>query len=109
MEKCTLLLNKILGKEKWLKLFLTTFKNITEKKKELKVNEWMKAIHFNHQALLFIATQKAEGIDEDDIEKSLHWKEETSSRYILADNVFEFCKIFNEYIDDIVNFINRKE
>lgn len=64
------------------------------KKKRLKINEIFEAINFNHQALLFIATQKAEGIDEDDIEKSLHWKEEKASRYILADNVLEFCKIF---------------
>ena len=53
--------------------------------KRVKINEIFEAINFNHQALLFIATQKAESIDED-----LHWKEEKASRYILADNVLEF-------------------
>ena len=57
--------------------------------KRVKINEIFEAINFNHQALLFIATQKAESIDED-----LHWKEEKASRYILADNVLEFCKIY---------------
>lgn len=42
------------------------------------------------------------------IEKSLHWKEEKASRYILADNMLDFCKIFKEYIDDIISFIKRK-
>ena len=33
MEKCTLLLNEILGQEKWCKLFLDTLKNIGKRKK----------------------------------------------------------------------------
>ena len=46
MKKCTLLLNEILGQEKWCKLFLDTLKNIEKRKKELKIREWLEAIHF---------------------------------------------------------------
>ena len=108
MEKCTLLLNEILGQEKWCKLFLDTLKNIGKRKKELKIREWLEAIHFNHKALLFIATQKAEEIDEKTIEESLQWKEDKVSRFILDDDVSEFCKIYKDYIEDIVSFIKRK-
>ena len=108
MEKCTLLLNEILGQEKWCKLFLDTLKNIGRRKKELKVREWLEAVHFNHQALLFIATQKAEGISEYNIEESLQWKEDKVSRFILDDNVSEFCRIYKDYIEDIISFIKRK-
>lgn len=107
MEKCTLLLSKILGKEKWFKLFLNTLTNVIERKKELKIREWLEAVHFNHQALLFIATQKAEGISEKNIEESLQWKEDKVSRFILDDNVSEFCRIYKDYIEDIISFIKR--
>lgn len=108
MEKCTLLLSEILGQEKWCKLFLDTLKNIGKRKKELKIKEWLEAIHFNHQALLFIATQKAEGIDEKSIEETLQWKEDKVSRFILDEDISEFCKIYKDYIEDIVSFIKRK-
>lgn len=107
MKKCTLLLNEILGQEKWCKLFLDTLTNIKERKKELKIRDLLEAIHFNHQALLFIATQKAEGIEEKSIEKSLQWKEDKVSRFILDDDVSEFCRIYKDYIDDIISFIKR--
>ena len=107
MEKCTLLLNEILGQEKWCKLFLDTLKNIGKRKKELKIREWLEAINFNHQALLFIATQKAEGISEKNIEESLQWKEDKVNRFILDDDVSEFCKIYKDYIEDIISFIKR--
>ena len=108
MEKCTLLLKKILGEGIYLKLLWITFRNLMKKNKGLKVKEFIEAIHFNHQALLFIALQKAEGIDKNDIEKSLQWKKEKVSRYILTDNVFEFFNIYKDFIDEIVIFINRK-
>ena len=107
MEKSTLLFRKILGNEQYLRLLLFTFKKLNEKKR-LKINEIFEKIICNLQALLFIATQKAENIDTQDIEKSLKWKENKISRYILSENVIEFYKIYKKYIDDIVKFINRK-
>lgn len=108
MEKNTLVLEKILGKEKLFKLFLNTLTNIKERKKELKIRELFEAMHFNHQALLFIAIQRAEGIDEKSIEETLQWKEDKVSRFIINEDVSEFCIIYKDYIEDIISFIKRK-
>lgn len=108
METCTLLLSKILGKEKCFKLFLDTLTNILERKRNLKIEEWLEAMYFNHQALLFISIQKAEGINEESIEETLKWKKDKVSRLILDDDISKFCKIYKDYIEDIVSFIKRK-
>lgn len=108
MKNYSLTIGKMIGEKKYMELILFTIKKLLENKEKIKTNEILEAMYFNHHSLLFIATQKSQGIKNQEIEKSLNWKKSQKYKYILAKNVDDFCLLFQEYIDAIIDFIKRK-
>ncbi len=105
MKDYTKTLTKILGKEKYQELEDFTYSNVKNKFGNIKYKETSKIAQVNKQALLIIAIQKARGLSDIEILKTLHWNSKKSYKFIVASNLNDFIALYNEYINLIIEFI----
>lgn len=107
MKDFTIILEEILEKEKYERLFNYTIKNVREKFGDIKADKGMEILIVNHQILLIISFLKAQDYNDNKISEIIHWKKKNSFKYLLTDTYYEFVKLYEEYIGLIVSFIKN--
>ena len=104
----TLTLEKMLGKEKYEQLVSFTLKNIQNKFNNINYNKALEMLEINHQLLIIIAIQKAKKISDENISSISYLQDNECYKNFLKKDIREFIKLYSNYINDIVNFIDRE-
>lgn len=107
MSDYTILLVKILGKEKNEELFNYTIKRIKERFGDIKIDRALEIVQINHQILLIISILKAEGLKDEKIIDVLEMNRKKNYKYIIVDNYEEFVYIYQKYIKLIISYLNN--
>lgn len=107
MNDNTIILMKILGKEKYKELIDFTLNNIEKTFGKRKPKEKTKLVKVNHQALLIISVHKARNIGDEKILELFHWKERNLEQYLVVKSLDKFISLYEDYINLILEFIKN--
>lgn len=98
---------KNLRKKKYEQLVDYSFSKVLEKFGKIRTDRAVKIVKVNHQALMIISILKAKNYTEDEIINILHWNKKKAYKFIVANSFEEFKTIYNEYINLIIEFMQK--
>ena len=107
MKDYTIILKKILGKDKYEQLVDYSFSKVLKKFGKIRTDKAVDIVKINHQELMIISIFKAKNYTEDQIINILHWDKKKAYKFIVANSFEEFKNIYDEYINLIIDFIKK--
>jgi hypothetical protein len=107
MKDYTIILTKILGKDRYEQLVDYSFKKVQVKFGNIRTDRVTKIVKINHQALMIISILKARQCSDIEIMRILHWDKKKSYKYVVSNSFEEFKNIYEEYINLIIEFIQK--